>query len=112
LVRRYSVKEIISPELVRLSNDLVVRLIGVKAKKSANGIAKKFLMDKTKGQKVFIKFDNQKYDDDNNLMCYLYLKNKTFLNAHLIKVGLAEPDFSIEFKYKEKFSKLKFQNGK
>jgi DNA modification methylase len=102
----YSVKEIISPELVRLSNGLVVRLIGVKAKNSTNGIAKKFLMDKTKGQKVFIKFDNQKYDENNNLMCYLYLKNKTFLNAHLIKEGLAKPDLTLNFKYKDKFSKM------
>ena len=102
----YSVKEIISPELVRLSNGLVVRLIGVKAKNSTNGIAKKFLRDKTKGQKVFIKFDNQKYDENNNLMCYLYLKNKTFLNAHLIKEGLAKPDLTLNFKYKDKFSKM------
>jgi endonuclease YncB( thermonuclease family) len=50
-----------------------------------------------------MKFDNQKYDDHNNLMCYLYLKNKTFLNAHLIKEGLAEPDKEADFKYKNKF---------
>lgn len=102
----YSVKEIISPELVRLNDGIVVRLIGVKEKKSAKGTAKEFLYDKTKGQKVFMKFDNQKYDENNNLMCYLYLKNKTFLNAHLIKEGLAEADLSINFKYKDKFSKL------
>ena len=102
----YSVKEIISPELVRLSNDLVIRLIGVKENKSTISSAVKFLYNKTKGQKVFLKFDNQKYDDSNNLMCYLYLKNKTFLNAHLIKEGLADPDPSINFKYKNKFLNL------
>lgn len=102
----YTVKEIISTELVRLSNDLVVRLIGVKEKRSANASAKQFLYDKTKGQKVFLKFDNQKYDEQNNLMCYLYLKNKTFLNAHLIKEGLAEPRIETDFKYKEKFLNL------
>jgi site-specific DNA-methyltransferase (adenine-specific) len=36
----------------------------------------------------------------------LYLKNKTFLNAHLIKEGLAKADKSTEFKYKEKFLNL------
>jgi site-specific DNA-methyltransferase (adenine-specific) len=100
----FTVKEIISPELVKLSNDLVVRLIGVKEKKRTDNSAKQFLYEKTKGQKVYLNFDNQKYDDQNNLMCYLYLKNKTFLNAHLIKKGLAEPDLSIDFKYKSKFS--------
>lgn len=102
----YSVKEIISPVLVKLNNDLIVRLIGVKEKESVNGSAKQFLYYKTKGQKVFMKFDNQKYDDQRNLMCYLYLKNKTFLNAHLIKEGLAEVDLSSNFKYKDKFSRL------
>lgn len=102
----YSVKEIVSPELVKLNNDLIVRLIGVKEKKSANGTAKQFLYDKTKGQQVFMRFDNQKYDDQNNLMCYLYLKNKTFLNAHLIKNGLVQVDDKADFKYKNKFNSL------
>lgn len=102
----YSVKEVISPELIKLSNGLIVRLIGVKEKVNENGSAKQFLYEKTKGQKVFMKFDNQKYDDQNNLMCYLYLKNKTFLNAHLIKEGLVNPDCSFEYKYKNKFINL------
>lgn len=107
----YSVKEVISPELVRLNNDLVVRLIGVKEKETANGQAIRYLIEKTKGQKVFMKFDNQKYDDMNNLLCYLYLSNKTFINAHIIKKGLATVDVSSNFKYRDKFQKIGAQNG-
>ncbi len=99
----YSVKEVISPVLLKLNNDLVVRLLGVKDKKIANGETMAFLKEKVKGQKVFMKFDNQKYDKHNNLLCYLYLKNKTFINAHLIKKGLAEVDTTVDFKYKNKF---------
>ena len=99
----YSVKEIISPELIKLNNGLIVRLIGVKEKKEANGKAKEFLMLKTKGQKVFLRFDKTKHDKDNNLMAYVYLKNKTFLNAHLIKKGLAEVEMSHQYKAKERF---------
>jgi modification methylase len=102
----YSVKEVISPALVRLDNDLVVRLIGVKEKEAANGQAIIYLIEKTKGQKVFMKFDNQKYDAGNNLLCYLYLKNKTFINAHIIKEGLADVDGLSDFKYKDKFLNL------
>lgn len=105
----YSVKEVISPELVKLDNDLIVRLIGVKEKESANGQAIRFLIEKTKGQKAFMKFDNQKYDEGNNLLCYLYLRNKTFLNAHIIKEGLANVDVSWNFKYRDKFLKLGLQ---
>ena len=105
----FSVKEIISPELIKLSNDLIVRLIGIKEKKEVNGKAVEFLRLKTKGQKVFMKFDEIKHDKENNLMAYVYLKNKTFLNAHLIKRGLAEIDLSYPFKNKERFIKYKNQ---
>ncbi len=103
----YSVKEVISPELLKLDNDLAVRLIGVKEKGATNGQAIRFLIEKTKGQKVFMKFDNKKYDERNNLLCYLYLKNKTFINAHIIKEGLADVDVDSDFKYRDKFLNLK-----
>lgn len=99
----FSVKKILSPELVKLNNNLIVRLIGVKEKKEANGKAIEFLQLKTKGQKVFLKYDETKHDEKNNLMVYLYLKNKTFLNAHLIKNGFADVDTTINFKNKDRF---------
>jgi len=99
----FSVKEIISPELIKLSNDLIVRLIGVNEKKEVNGKAIEFLQLKTKGQKVFLKFDEIKHDRNNNLMVYLYLKNKTFLNAHILKNGLANVDLSYNYKNKNRF---------
>lgn len=101
----FSVKEIISPELIKLNNDLLVRLIGVKEKKEGNGNAIEFLQLKTKGQKVFLKYDETKHDENNHLMVYLYLKNKTFLNAHLIKNGLADVDLTFNYKNKERFIK-------
>jgi len=107
----YSVKEVISPELLKLSNDLVIRLIGVKENMEVNGQAIEFLINKTRGQKVYLKFDEQKYDDKNRLLCYLYLQNKTFINAHLIKEKLVLIDTSIEFKLKNKFLQLPGNNN-
>ena len=103
----YSVKEIISPEIIKLTNGLTVRLIGIKEDKSANGEAIEFLKLKTRNQKVYMKFDKEKYDKDNNLLCYLYLKNKTFINAHLIKKGLVLVDNQREYKHKHKFLNLR-----
>jgi site-specific DNA-methyltransferase (adenine-specific) len=40
-------------------------------------------------------------------MAYLYLENKTFVNAHLLKERLAEVDNGFDFKYKNKFLKAK-----
>jgi DNA modification methylase len=102
----YTVKQVLSPYLVELNNNLTVRLIGIKEKPSVNGQATKFLTDKLKGQKVYMKYDQVKYDNDNHLLCYLYLKNRTFINAHLLKEGLAEVDTRMEFKYKNKFEMI------
>ena len=99
----YSVKEIVSSEILILNNDLKVRLLGVKEKPEKNGEAIQFLREKTKGQKVFLKFDTIKYNKENNLLCYLYLRNKTFINAHLIKNGLVGVDTALNYKYKSKF---------
>ena len=99
----FSVKEVISPELVRLNNDLIIRLIGIKQKPAINGKARDFLISKLRGKKVFLKFDEIKHDKDKNLMAYLYLENKTFINAHLLKEGLVMVDQTIDFKYKNKF---------
>ena len=103
----YSVKEIISPEIIKLTNGLTVRLIGIKEDKSGNGEAVEFLKLKTRNQKVYMKFDREKYDKDNNLLCYLYLRNKTFINAHLIKKGLVLVDNQREYKHKHKFLNLR-----
>src|SRR3989304_3711951 len=99
----YSVKEIVSPEIVVLDGDLKVRLIGIKENKEINDQAIQFLKAKLKGQKVFLKFDSTKYDSEGNLLCYLYLKNKTFINALLIKNKLVNVNSSMNYKYKSSF---------
>jgi len=103
----YSVKEVISPESIMLNNGLRIKLIGVKTKKEVFNTALDFLNSKLKNQRVFLRFDNTKYDGNGNLLCYLYLKNKTFINAHLIKNNLADVDTSLDFHYKNKFISLK-----
>ena len=97
----FTVKKVISPELLLLSNDLTIKLLGIKEDKRINGKATEFLQEKTKGKRVFLK-----YDSENNLLCYLYLENKTFLNAHLIKHGLAQVDTNLDYKHKAKFVNL------
>ncbi len=101
----FTVKEVLAANLVLLNNDLVVRLLGIKPKPSINGEAAQFIEEKTKGHKVTLQFDKTKYDADNRLLCYLYLDNKTFINAHLLKHKLVDVDDSYDFKFKEKFQK-------
>ncbi|MEN6569096.1 MAG: DNA methyltransferase [Rikenellaceae bacterium] len=107
----FTIKEIMGADKVKLNNDMVVKLIGIKENPVTREKATCFLAEKTKGKRVFLKYDHMKYDDHNNLLCYLYLENKTFINAHLIKNGFAEVDNSYDYKYKNKFTILKALNN-
>lgn len=100
------VKEVLSPEELVVGDGLRVRLLGVKEKPEKHKEAIEFLRDKTDGQNVFMKFDAVKHDDKNHLLCYLYLQNKTFINAHLVREGLVSIDTETDFKFKKKFMRL------
>jgi site-specific DNA-methyltransferase (adenine-specific) len=102
----FTVKEIIDPETLKLNNDLVIKLLGVKNNPNKLNEAINFLKDKTNKQRIFLRFDNLKYDKNNNVLCYLYLQNKTFINAHLIKNGYVSVNQDMDYKYKEKFINL------
>lgn len=99
----FTVKEVVSPEILVLNNGLKVKLLGIKEEPELKEKAMKFIRDKTKGHKVFLKYDKLKYDEQNNLLVYLYLDNKTFINAHLIKYKLASVNNNLSFKYLHKF---------
>ncbi len=82
----HTVREVRSPEEVTLGNGRVVRLLGVRGNGLTDREAVAFLEKLTRNQRVFLKFDPVKGDAP-PCFCYLYLKNKTFVNAHLIRTG-------------------------
>jgi site-specific DNA-methyltransferase (adenine-specific) len=98
-----TVSEVLSPEKIILGNGLTVRLIGIKENSRSKREAMDFLENRIRGKKVFLKFDSRKYDEDRNLMSYVYLANKTFINAHLVRSGLVDVNTEYDFRYKEKF---------
>lgn len=102
----FTIKEVIDSETLKLNNDLMIKLLGVKNNPQKLNDAINYLKNKTNKQRVFLRFDELKYDKENNLLCYLYLQNKTFINAHLIKEGYVFVNNEVNFKYKEKFINL------
>ncbi len=92
----FSVAEIVNVNKLRLDNGVTVRLLGVDPIPGSEHAAMDFLRDMLKGKKVFLRFDSEKHDESENLLAYLYLKNRTFINAHLIKKGLARIDNSFD----------------
>jgi site-specific DNA-methyltransferase (adenine-specific) len=98
----FTVSEILAPDLIRLSNGITVRLIGLRPN-SKKEPAVDFLKKKILRRQVFLRYDEIKYDVNDTLMAYVYMKNKTFINAHLIKHGFSDVDDTYDFKYKRKF---------
>ena len=57
------------------------------------------------GQRITLKYDHQKHDAEGRLLAYVYLTNKTFVNAKLIKSGLARYDQALDYRVKQLFAK-------
>ncbi len=105
----YSVKQVIAPDCVMLSNDQKIRLLGVKPIVEKQNEAITFIRNLTNGQRVFLKFDEHTRENGEIPLAYLYLKNKTFVNMHLIKNRLAEVDASMEYRAKNRLLRCQSQ---
>jgi modification methylase len=62
-----------------------------------------YLKNVVLGKPVFLKFDHHIHTSDGALQAYVYLENKTFINAKLIKYGLCQADLHVEHRYAERF---------
>ena len=99
----FSVKQVLSPEKIELSNGLTIKLLGIKENKKYYQEAIEFLKSKFQKRRIFLRYDSVKYDAANNLLCYVYLDNKTFVNNHLIRTGYVDVDTETDYSCKTKF---------
>jgi len=102
--RLYKVTEILKEDTLKLNTGLKVKLLGVKINKKEEAI--QYLKKYVLGKNVFLKFENNEFSDTDTIMAYVYLRNKIFINRYLIKSGIAIPDLSSEFRFKNKFLAL------
>jgi modification methylase len=95
----FKVKKVISPVSFELNNGKIIELLGIRPIPSKKREALDFIETKVIGESVYYRLDKK----HNGPQVYLYLKNKTFINAHLIKKGFATIDTNIDFRYKKRF---------
>jgi site-specific DNA-methyltransferase (adenine-specific) len=99
-----TVREVMSPGKLLLASGKTVRLIGIRENGVNDRDAVAFLEKLTRNQKVLLRYDKRlNAADGAPIPCYLYLKNKTFVNAHLIKSGFVDVDTSFAYEKREKF---------
>lgn len=94
--RFYRVVEIIDDLTLRLSTGLKVKLLGVRTLKKDESISylKKYVL----GKEILLKIDEYKSVEGDTVWAYVYLKNKIFINAFMIRSGLASADDSYPYK--------------
>ncbi|MBW2617923.1 MAG: thermonuclease family protein [Deltaproteobacteria bacterium] len=102
------VRRVIGPDRIGLDGGQTVRLRGLVIDRPEE--ARAYLEEKIKGKEVFLRFDAGQPTDEEEVAAYVYLKNRIFINAHLIKTGLASVDQAQDFGRKAKF--LKIQSGR
>lgn len=87
----YRVRQAEASGLLTLDTGLQVSLLGVDITDPQGFVAyaKRYLQ----GRQVFLKFDRAERAVENatRVRAYVYLKNKIFVNAYLLKAGLARP---------------------
>jgi DNA modification methylase len=95
----HKVTKIIDANTIEIDRGLRVRFLGVRINQEAETMD--YLRRRILGKNILIK-DDQVIDNE-LISAYVYLKNKIFVNAHLIKVGLGSPDLSVNHRLKYKF---------
>lgn len=100
----YKVVEVVDANTLRLNTGLIVKFLGVEIideKKTLN-----YLKEQILSKDIIIKFDKNNNIDKEPLEVYVYLKNKIFINAYLIKSRMALASKIGNYEYKDKFLKL------
>ncbi|MFP3867067.1 MAG: DNA methyltransferase [Desulfobacteraceae bacterium] len=107
----HRVRQVLSPTQLLLENGQRVRLLGLQEDPEKAEKAMEYLREVVEGSKVYLRFDKTgNYDQDKSLYAYLYLANRTFVNARLIKQGLVQVDRDFDHKYSSKF--LSYSNAR
>ena len=99
----FTVKNVLGANTIELNTGMIVKLLGIKTIPNFEDKAVEFLREKFRKRRVYLKYDSVKYDSENNLLCYVYLDNKTFINNHLVRTGYVGVDTDLDFSCKKKF---------
>ncbi|MDT7880748.1 MAG: site-specific DNA-methyltransferase [Candidatus Hydrothermia bacterium] len=108
----YKVVDIVDENTLKLDTGLFVKFLGVEIidKEKAINYLRKYLLKK----EIMLKMESNSVLDENTIQAYVYLKNRIFVNAYLIKSGIARADRTKEYRLKRRFIQLEeeYKNGK
>jgi len=98
------VVQIVNANTIKLDTGQLVEFLGVAIDKKEETI--RYLQDYLLGKGVIVKYGSIKQSDNSISKAYVYLKNKIFINAFIIKSKLGSVDNSIHHKFTNRFLKF------
>ncbi len=108
----YKVVDIVDENTLKLDTGLFVKFLGVEIidKERAIKYFREYLLKK----EIMLKMESNSVLNENTIQAYVYLKNRIFINAYLIKLGIARADRTKEYRLKTRFIQLEeeYKNGK
>jgi len=99
----HRVQQVLAPDRVQLEDGQAVRLLGVRSIARRRQQAEEHLRELAGGKKVYLRFDDACPPRDDDALVYLYLRNRTPVNRHLIRSGLVEVDTTRDYRFKKAF---------
>ncbi len=100
----YKVVSIIDEQTVQIDTGLKVRFLGVDVIKNQEAL--NYLKNYVARKEILLRFEDDEPLNEDTVEAYVYLKNKIFVNAYLIKSGIAKADRQREYRYKSMFLEL------
>ncbi|MEW6386491.1 MAG: DNA methyltransferase [Thermodesulfobacteriota bacterium] len=98
------VVQIINENTIKLNTGEMIQFLGVRVEKKEETLT--YLQEYLLGKNVIIQYADNTGPVRGMAPAYVYLKNKIFINAYLIKSGLGAPDPGVTHKFADKFNKL------
>ncbi|RFM23914.1 MAG: site-specific DNA-methyltransferase, partial [Candidatus Thermochlorobacter aerophilum] len=105
--KMYKVVNIVSEDTIELDTGLFVKFLGLDVVDKERAV--KYLREYVLKKDVIIKVEENSLVSENTIFAYVYLKNKIFVNAYLIKSGIAQADKKREYKLRKKFMEIENQ---
>jgi DNA modification methylase len=101
-IQLHSVVAVLDDCAIELDSGEVVRFLGVRI--SDRETARRYMKEKLLRKKVFLR--DALRDGEGPTAAYVYLKNRIFVNAYLIKSGMATPDGS-RHRHRKRFEAMR-----
>ncbi len=101
------VKEVRDVRTVVLDSGETVSLLGLLPNQRSSGEGARLLERLVEGHPVYLRRD----PGAEPAQAYLYLKNRTFVNARLIREGVAAVDTTLEYRHRRRFERLAEEGG-